>query len=88
MGLETAVAIAAIAGSVATTASALGIIGPKQPKAPEPVTPTMSPEEAPVAQRTAEDKARRRAMAAAAQNSTILTSTTGVTGQPRSLLGG
>lgn len=88
MGIETAVAIAAITASVATTASALGVIGPKAPKEPVPEVPTAAPAEAEVAQRSAEDKTRKRAMAMAAQNSTLLTSPTGITGQSRTLLGG
>lgn len=56
--------------------------------APSPVVADTPAAEVAAAQRTAEDKTRRRALAATALNSTILTSPTGITSGERTILGG
>lgn len=87
MGIETAVAIASIVGTVASVGSTLGLIGPKPPKAPAPVQASTPVKEIETAERTAADKTRRRAQAAAATQSSILTGSTGLASKPRTILG-
>ena len=87
MPLATIAAVVSIASGVAGIASTLGAFG-GSPKAPEPVMPNNNPAEPETAKRTAEDKTRRRALAAATQNSTILTSPTGIESSGRTILGG
>lgn len=80
--------IAPIVGVLGGAASIYGAVsGGKTPKAPAPVQAATPVSEIETAERSAADKARRRAQAAAASQSTILTGPTGLTSKPRTILG-
>lgn len=100
MGIETAAigawlasnaaaigAAATIASTAATVASSTGLLGGKT-KGNTVLTNPTAPADPAVAQRTAEDRTRQRALAASAKNSTILTSTSGLPSGERTVLGG
>jgi hypothetical protein len=90
MTLETAALIATIVGGGAAAASSIVPLLTKPDKQPQaqPLSGTFDQKEQETAQRSAEDKARRQALAASQQQSTILTSPTGISSGTRSILGG
>lgn len=88
MGLETISLIATTVSGAVSAAGSLGLLGGSSPQAPDPVTPDTRESEVETAQRTAADRERRRAAAAIAQQTSVLTSPTGLPAKSRVKLGG